>query len=47
MLIAGTRLGPYEIRGPIGRVLLSADASTYVYQFSRGLNELFLAQGLR
>lgn len=31
----------------VGRVLLSADAGTYVYQYSRGLNELFLAQGLR
>jgi len=30
----------------INRVLFSADARTYVYQYSRGLNDLYLARDL-
>jgi serine/threonine protein kinase len=42
-------IGPADPTGVIAvqRVLFASDGQSYVYQYSRGLNELYLAQGLR
>jgi Tol biopolymer transport system component len=37
---------PAGVRG-VGKVLMTADASTYVYSYWRSLNELFLAEGIK
>ena len=37
---------PAGVRG-VGKVLMTPDASTYVYSYWRSLNELFLAEGIK
>jgi len=53
--LASGRVEPWRTIAPadptgvmfIGRVLISADDQSYVYQYSRGLNDLYLARDLR
>jgi hypothetical protein len=37
---------PAGVRG-VGKLLMTPDASTYVYSYWRSLNELFLAEGIK
>jgi eukaryotic-like serine/threonine-protein kinase len=53
--LASGRIEPWRTIAPadptgvmfVGRVLLSADDPSYVYQYSRGLNDLYLARDVR
>jgi hypothetical protein len=53
--IATGRVQPWQTIEPpdptgvwsVGRILVATDDRSYVYQYNRGLNELFLATNLR